>query len=1178
MAMKQRPFMLSALTLALSPLYAAAASPWIVTDGSTLQVTSSYDSTEKDDIPLQVSGTGSQLITDSGLSFSAPAGTSVGNAEDGGILTLNDVTLSSDSIYTVQLTNATLNVTGSTLIASGKNYGGIRAKNSIINITDTKMLQRVGTSKAIYMQGGTLTADALTINVNEKYLATGIEISKNGTEFGTATITNTDITVGSLNALQAIYLSYGHLTGTDVTINSSSQVFAAIRVGEAAAKRSSLTLNDSTINATYIGIRAMGGDVTLNNVSITTTYRFAQALDINLASDTIVRGGSYQTSGYGAEAVWLAGTNTTLDASDTSFTTSGNWAHAVNGYKGAVILENSTLLTSGTSSYGIYTQNSVKGDNLIVTTSGEKAYGAVATVDGIITLDNSTIATSGSQAYGVAATKNGTLGLTNSTVETTGEKSPGAYLAENSNLTLDNSAITTTGAEAYGIRSSASTATLTESTITTSGNAAHAIAATDSGIVNITGGEIAASGEASAGLYSGSSSTVTASNVAVTASGDNAFGMIAALGNLAISDSTITHTGASSNQTDAAALYTATWSETLRSAVTLDNSTLRSDAGTGVRVKGAALDLTLNNSSLVYGGNGTAVRAVTNVTEEGDTYFSDVNVTASASQLLGNVVTDSYDNAINLTLNDGSTLNGATQNVNQLILNSASSWLVSGDSNLKSLTMDSGSVIFNNANSFSTVTVDGDLSGSGLFAFNTQLDDDSSATDRLVVSGSAAGSYDVTVSNRGGTGAQTSSGILLISVAGDASTATFSQKNTVVAGNYEYFLYKIGDQNWYLQSSLTPVTPDEPDVPDVPATPDEPVTPDVPVTPDEPVTPDVPVTPDDNSGSSSEVPDVPEVVPTPSDDSGSVAPSAGVKAYRPETAGYLIAPYLNTAYGFETIGTWHERLGAYQGNTVWARVSGRHDSYEAGRFAFEVNTTFVQLGGDVLTRQFGNDWHLTAGPMMTLGNQRSKNKDTARSLRSDLSVDVGKTNTNAYGLGGYLTVWNDSGAYLDNVMQVTRYSNDFSSLTNAKMDSYGVVASVETGYPIPLGQLRLEPQLQAMGQYMNISQTYSEGVKLKDQNLMTAQLREGVRVWFDGPVMKPYLQADVVQFLGHTPGIDMNNETMRPDVRRGYWQAGAGLSGQLNPHFSVYAQVKYSHSFGEGTEGYTGNMGIRYKF
>lgn len=217
--------------------------------------------------------------------------------------------------------------------------------------------------------------------------------------------------------------------------------------------------------------------------------------------------------------------------------------------------------------------------------------------------------------------------------------------------------------------------------------------------------------------------------------------------------------------------------------------------------------------------------------------------------------------------------------------------------------------------------------------------------------------------------------------------------------------------------------------------------------------------------------------------------------------------------------------------------------------------------------------------MITLGHQRSNNKDTARSLRSELSVDVGKVTTNAYGIGGYLTAWNDSGAYLDNVVQLTRYSNEFSSLTRAKMDSYGVVASMETGIPLSLGdRFRLEPQLQAMGQYMNISQTYSSGVKLKDQNLMTARLREGLRFYYDNPVLKPYLQADVVQFLGHTPGVDMNNETMRPDVRRGYWQAGAGVSSQLNPHFSVYAQVKYAHSFGPGTEGYTGNMGLRYQF
>ncbi|RRZ89913.1 autotransporter outer membrane beta-barrel domain-containing protein [Erwinia sp. 198] len=1165
MAMILRPF-IPGIVLSL-PLYAAAASPWVVTDGSTLQATSDYSSVEKGDVPLLVSGAGSQLTTDSGLTFTTSHNATSGAwVTEQGSLNLNGVTLSTSegNSPAVYAHSGTLTITDSTIATLGSQSRGIQAKNSDVTIINSTLTTNT-IDGAIEVSGGVLKAEGLTINSP----VIGIKVFAHEGVYGNVTLNNTHFTLTGDQAIQAIFALRGHVTGTNITIDTASEYHPAIEIGN--STNSTLILNDSAINAAYVGIRTLGGHATLNNVDITTTvndnYQAHNALEISGQGDSAtINGGTFQTSKVNSHGIYMPLSSTILEATGVNILTHGGSSHGILA-GGKVNLTDATLLTSGSGSYGLFatvnysSAGNVTGDGITVNTSGEESYGVRAAGGAIIDLNNSNITTSNAQAYGAVASAAGVLTLTNSAVTTAGELSSGIFLTGSGKLTLHDTQINTSGDSAYGIRAMTnSTATLVDPAITTSGKGAYGIAATSSSVVNLTGGEIVATGENSGGIYAGSAASVTAANVAVTASGDNAFGLITTLGNIEMTDSTITNTGTAteSKGPQAAGLYANTYSDTLSSAVTLNNTALRSEAGSGVLAKGSALDLTLSNGSLVYGGNGTALSAGADVNDEGEVFLSTVNVTANgASQLLGDVIV-SDDSPVNLTLNDGSTLSGATQNVNQLILNSASSWLVTADSNLNTLTMDSGSVIFNKASGFSTLAVKGDLSGSGSFAFNTRLGGDESLSDRLLVNGNAAGNYDVSVSNRGGTGELTHSGILLVSVQGDATAATFNQKNTVVAGNYEYFLNKIGDRDWYLQSSLTPVTPpddaaDSDEVP-VPITPDN----DAPATPEN----DIPATPGANDAASE-----------------GVTPEPGVKAYRPETAGYLIAPYLNSTYGFDTIGTWHERLGAYQGGTAWARVSGRHDRYAAGRFAFNVNTTFVQLGGDVVTRQFADGWHLTAGPMMTLGHQRSNNKDTARSLRSELSVDVGKVTTHAYGIGGYLTAWNDSGAYLDNVVQLTRYSNEFSSLTRAKMDSYGVVASVETGIPLSLGgRFRLEPQLQAMGQYMNISQTYSSGVKLKDQNLMAARLREGLRFYYDSPVLKPYLQADVVQFLGHTPGVDMNNETMRPDVRRGYWQAGAGVSSQLNPHFSVYAQVKYAHSFGPGTEGYTGNMGIRYRF
>ena len=91
---------------------------------------------------------------------------------------------------------------------------------------------------------------------------------------------------------------------------------------------------------------------------------------------------------------------------------------------------------------------------------------------------------------------------------------------------------------------------------------------------------------------------------------------------------------------------------------------------------------------------------------------------------------------------------------------------------------------------------------------------DASATDRLVVTGSTAGSTTVRVLNRGGLGAQTVEGIKIIDVGGASNGSfllagdyVFQGQQAVVAGAYAYTLQKNGisppvDGDWYLRSSL----------------------------------------------------------------------------------------------------------------------------------------------------------------------------------------------------------------------------------------------------------------------------------------------------------------------------------------------------------------------------------------
>ena len=111
---------------------------------------------------------------------------------------------------------------------------------------------------------------------------------------------------------------------------------------------------------------------------------------------------------------------------------------------------------------------------------------------------------------------------------------------------------------------------------------------------------------------------------------------------------------------------------------------------------------------------------------------------------------------------------------------------------------------------------------------NTALGDDSSATDKLVVTGDTAGTTRLYVNNFHGSGTTTVNGIEVISVGGQ-SDGLFTLENRALAGAYEYFLHQ-DEGDWYLRSALAP----EPE-------PEDPVEPEIPVNdPEEPESPEIP--------------------------------------------------------------------------------------------------------------------------------------------------------------------------------------------------------------------------------------------------------------------------------------------------------------------------------------------------
>lgn len=158
-------------------------------------------------------------------------------------------------------------------------------------------------------------------------------------------------------------------------------------------------------------------------------------------------------------------------------------------------------------------------------------------------------------------------------------------------------------------------------------------------------------------------------------------------------------------------------------------------------------------------------------------------------------------------------LRTTVQNTHVSILNN-SHWDMTENSTIYNLNISSlGSINLGYNGRLGNILTIGEnysANSQSLLEFNTQLGNDDSPTDRMIVRGDTSGETNVKVNNIGGTGDKTDFGILLIQVLGE-SNGEFIQLGRAKAGAFEYKLGR-GEsdlyKNWYLHSSLADYTVD----------------------------------------------------------------------------------------------------------------------------------------------------------------------------------------------------------------------------------------------------------------------------------------------------------------------------------------------------------------------------------
>lgn len=580
----------------------------------------------------------------------------------------------------------------------------------------------------------------------------------------------------------------------------------------------------------------------------------------------------------------------------------------------------------------------------------------------------------------------------------------------------------------------------------------------------------------------------------------------------------------------------------------VDNSVLKSDTGAAIRVApswplSAQYDISVANGSQLIAGDGNLLLLRTRNPAAGAGEGT-VNFTVDDARLIGNVNFDigTTLGALNVSLRNTAQIDGRFINVTSASIDTNSTWLMTGDSNVGHLALgNTGTVALGNGSTFNTLSVDTFDGAGGTLLFNTQLDDDSSATDKLIIKGDSNGQANVRVLNAGGAGAKTDKGIELIRVGG-ASNAQFDLQGRAVGGQYEYFLFKDATNGgWYLRSELAGAP--DPCVAD-PTLPE--------CKPVDPVDPVDPIDPVD---------------PTP--------------VLRPEAGAYLANQF---AMDQLLRHGWRDRQGgttsAVDGVRGWARVDATQSKLSAveDQLDLRVDRSRMQLGADIGAFDNGQG---RVGVMGTL----AKSNATSRSQLTGYSAR-GKVNGGALGVYGN---WSNDALYVDASVQRGQFRNRVQGegLAEERYDSDIWQSSLEAGYRFGIGQigrtaLSLQPELQLVYTDANTDRHQeTNGTVVRSLGDSGLSGRVGLRLQGEsrspaGASVSPYVVANWYRD-GASNGMAFDDEVLKAGVPRNRYELNAGARVDFRSGLSAwggFGVMRGDHGYREATA----NLSMSYRW
>ena len=455
---------------------------------------------------------------------------------------------------------------------------------------------------------------------------------------------------------------------------------------------------------------------------------------------------------------------------------------------------------------------------------------------------------------------------------------------------------------------------------------------------------------------------------------------------------------------------------------------------------------------------------------------------------------------------DNSQLNGAVKQYDgtnktpvTLNLTNNTTWDLVDNSEVTDLHLNNSAVSLTNTNApYATLTITGNLTGSGTFNLNTNIAENKS--DKIVVKGTAEGNHKIGVTNQG---ANVANGkvTLVETNGGNAAFSLTNPNNRVDLGAYQYFLTKEGN-NWVLAHSKNAITPTSPAAPVTPVTPNKPV-----VTPNKPVaTPTTPVLPS---------------TPLLSD-------LANAQVSLRQAQLLLVEDNLSGI---------HQRLGEVKNGekgNVWVRnVNSRQklaalSTGESKTSGFKQNVHSLQVGADAAVTD-----NLRIGGFVG---------------RSQANVDFngyygdGKVRSNSVGL--YAAYLADNGIYVDNIVKYSRLHANSDHTEKRHYNAYTISSELGKRFS-PANDWTITPQAQLV--WTHISSQENE------DSLSSVYSRIGLRVakgfaLSNGWNLQPYAEVNAITSKNRSSKIHYTNSALDVASSRGRFESAVGFNAGFANH------------------------------